>query len=83
MVAGALDADFAALNTLSVKYFVYTSFTSILLPKPNIEPNVRREDWNIEAIEAAWKPPTYQSERAWAVYAVAKAKAEQTNVGNH
>lgn len=78
MVAGALNAISAASKAPSIKRFVYTSSsTAILLPKPNIELNVSTEDWNIEAIEAAWKPPPYEPGRAFAVYAASKTEAEQ------
>ena len=53
MVAVALNAGFAALNTHSVKHLGYTSsFTSILPPKTNIELSFSMENWNIEFIEA-------------------------------
>ena len=78
VVAGALNAISAASKIPSIKRFVYTSSsTAILLPKPNVELNVSTEDWNIEAIEEAWKPPPYEPERPWAVYAASKTEAEQ------
>ena len=78
VVAGALNAVSAASKIPSIKRFVYTSSsTSILLPKPNVELNVSTEDCNIEAVEEAWKPPPYEPERAWAVYAASKTEAEQ------
>ena len=78
MVAGALNVVAAASKIPSIKRFVYTSSAAaISLPKPNVELNYSTEDWNIEAIEAAWKPPPYEPERAWAVYAASKTEAEQ------
>ena len=78
VVAGAVNAASAASKIPSIKRFVYTSSSSaILLPKPNVELNVSTEDWNIEAVEAAWKPPPYEPERCWAVYAASKTEAEQ------
>ncbi len=78
MVAGALNALSAASKIPSIKRFVYTSSSAaILLPKPNVELNISTEDWNIEAIEAAWKPPPYEPERGSAVYAASKTEAEQ------
>ena len=63
MVSVALNAGFAALITPSVKHLGYTaSFTSIPPPKTNVELNFSMENWNIEAIEAAWKPLPYKSE---------------------
>ena len=68
MVAVALNAGFAALNTPFVNHLGYTSsFTSIPLPKHNVELIFSVENWNIEAIEAAWKPLPYKSERVRAL----------------
>ena len=78
MVAGALNTVSAASEIPSIKRFVYTpSCAAILLPKPNVELNYSTEDWNIEAVEAAWKPPPYRPERALAVHAASKTEAEQ------
>ena len=78
VVAGALNALSAASKIPSIKRFVYTSSSAaILLAKPNVELNLSTEDWNIEAIEAAWKPPPYEPERGSAVYAASKTEAEQ------
>ena len=54
VAAGALNALFVATKMPTIKRFVYTSSsTVILLPKFNMELNVSTDDWNIEAVKAA------------------------------
>lgn len=79
VVAGAVNALEAAAKEPSVKRFVYTSSsTAITPPKPNKKFEIKVEDWNTEEIEQAWKPPPYESDRAWAVYGASKTQAEQS-----
>ena len=78
VVDGALNAATSAAKQTSVKRFVYTSSsTAISAPKPNVEFTISTDDWNKEDVEAAWKPPPYEAERAWATYGASKTQAEQ------
>ena len=78
VVAGAVNAAAAAAKEPSVKRFVYTSSsTAITDPKPGLAFDLSVKDWNTETVEAAWKPPPYEPERAWAVYGASKTQAEQ------
>lgn len=78
VVKGAINAAASAAKQTSVKRFVYTSSsTAITMPKLNVEFTISTNDWNDEALEAAWKPPPYEKERAWAVYSASKTQAEQ------
>ena len=78
VVKGAINAAASAAKQTSVKRFVYTSSsTAITAPKPNVEFTISTDDWNDEDVEAAWKPPPYGMERAWAIYGASKTQAEQ------
>ena len=78
VVNGALNAASSAAKQSSVKRFVYTSSsTAITSPKPNVDFTISTDDWNNEVVEAAWKPPPYEAERAWASYGASKTQAEQ------
>ena len=78
VVAGAVNIAAAAPKEPSVKRFVYTSSsTAITFPKPGIAFDLTVDQWNNEDIEAAWKPPPYEPDRAWAVYGASKTQAEQ------
>ena len=78
VVKGAVNAAGSAAKQASVKRFVFTSSsTAITAPKPNVEFTISTDDWNDEEVEAAWKPPPYEKERAWAVYGASKTQAEQ------
>ena len=78
VVKGAVNAAASAAKQTSVKRFVFTSSsTAITVPKPNVEFTISTDDWNDEAVEAAWKPPPYEKERAWPVYSASKTQAEQ------
>jgi len=62
----------------SIKRFVYTSSsTAITAPKPGVAFDISTDNWNDEDVEAAWKPPPYAPERAWAVYGASKCLAEK------
>lgn len=77
-VKGALNAAESASQQSTIKRFVYTS-SSMAITKPyyNKEFTISADNWNTEDVEAAWKPPPYEPERAWAVYAASKTQAEQ------
>ncbi len=78
VVDGAVNAATSAAKETTVKRFVYTSSsTAITAPKPNVEFTLSTDDWNDEQVEAAWKPPPYESGREWAVYGASKTQAEQ------
>lgn len=78
VVKGAVNAASSAAKQASVKRFVYTSSsTAITAPKPNVEFTISTDDWNNEAIEAAWKPPPYEAGREWVTYGASKTLAEQ------
>lgn len=78
VIGGAINAIEAAAKEPSVKRFVYTSSSrAISAPKPNVEFEYNEKGWNLEEVEEAWKPPPYESERAWAVYGASKTQAEQ------
>lgn len=78
VVNGAVNAAASAAKHPSVKRFVYTSSsTAITAPKPNVEFTISTNEWNNEDVEAAWKPPPYEAERAWATYGASKTQAEQ------
>ena len=76
--AGVLSILRSAAKTPSVKRFVLTSSSSaVLFPHPDKEITVGVDDWNDEALEAAWAPPPYTSERAFVVYAASKVAGEK------
>lgn len=78
VIKGALNAATSASKESSIKRFVYTSSsTAITKPYPNREFTISTDNWNNEDIEAAWKPPPYEPQRAWAVYGASKTQAEQ------
>lgn len=78
VVKGAVNAATSAAKQASVKRFVYTSSsTAIAGAKPNVEFTISTDDWNDEAVEAAWKPPPYEAGREWITYAASKTLAEQ------
>lgn len=62
----------------TIKRFVYTSSsTAATLPYPNKEFTVEHDSWDEPAIEQAWAPPPYESDRVYAVYAASKTQTEQ------
>lgn len=68
----------SAANEPSVKQFVYTfSSTAATLPIPNKEFTIDTNTWNETSIKAAWAPPPYEDDRAWAVYASSKTEGEK------
>jgi nucleoside-diphosphate-sugar epimerase len=68
----------AAAKERSVKRFVLTSSNRAALnPIPMKEVTVHSGLWNESAIEGAWRPPPYEGDRIWDVYAALKAQVEQ------
>lgn len=68
----------SAAKESSVVRFVYTSSSSAAThPIPNTEFTIDSSTWCVDDIKAAWAPPPYTEERAWAVYGASKAQAEQ------
>lgn len=77
-VAGVLSILRSAAKSPSVKRFVLTSSSAaVLLPHPGKEVSVTADDWNQEALDLAWAPPPYNSDRAFAVYAASKTEGEK------
>lgn len=77
-VKGTLNSLSAAAKEPSVKRFVLTSSSaSALIPKPNNPIIVTTETWNEETVAYATRPPPYEPERAYPVYAAAKTLAEK------
>ncbi|KAH7018043.1 uncharacterized protein B0I36DRAFT_335213 [Microdochium trichocladiopsis] len=75
MVLGAMRS---AAKEPSVKRFVLTSSSSAaLVPKPDTPGTVTVDTWNDEWVELANRPPPYEPERAYAVYAASKTVAEK------
>ena len=80
VVNGAVNVAASAAKQSSVKRFVYTSSSSAITgPKPNVEFTISTDNWNEEAVEAAWKPPPYEAERAWPVYGASKTQVWRRN----
>ena len=78
VIDGAVNVAKSAAKQSSVRRFVYTSSSvAITMPKPDVEFAISTDDWNEEQVEAAWKPPPYEAERGWTVYAASKTQAEQ------
>jgi nucleoside-diphosphate-sugar epimerase len=72
---GILDS---AAREPTVKRFVYTSSSSATTsPKPNKKFTITKDTWNNEGVEAAWRPPPYELDRAWDIYTASKTQAEQ------
>lgn len=63
----------------TVKSFVFTSSSvAIALPNPGVVYPMGPTIFNDAAISAAWAPPPYKPENAFAVYAASKVEAEHT-----
>lgn len=63
----------------STKRFVYTSSAmAAAYPNPREKVYVDSSSWNHAAVDAAWKPPPYDQDRMWAVYAASKFQSEQS-----
>lgn len=78
MVNGVRNLLQTAANEKSVKRFVFTSSNRAALnPIPGKELSVHRHLWNESAIAGAWRPPPYEADRIWDVYAALKAQVEQ------
>lgn len=77
-IAMTLNALRAAAKEPSVKRFVLTSSSSsAIIPKPDTPGTITVDTWNDEAIEAAYRPPPYEQERFYPVYAASKALSEK------
>jgi nucleoside-diphosphate-sugar epimerase len=62
----------------SIKRFVYTSSSiAATYPNPHEKVLVDSSSWNHAAVDAAWKPPPYNQDRMWIVYAASKLQSEQ------
>ena len=68
----------SAMQSPSVKSFVYTASSSALAPVVfNVAQKLDETSYNEEAVEKAWAPPPYTMDRALSVYAASKTQAEQ------
>ena len=62
----------------SVKRFILTSSNQAALNRTfGKEFLVNGSMWNEAAIEASWRPPPYEAQRAWDVYSAMKAQTER------
>lgn len=82
VVSGTVSAIESLLRSaaaeLSMRRFVYTSSTTgLYYPTSNTPYVISSDMWNNKAIEQAWQPPPYETDRALAVYGASKAQAEQ------
>lgn len=77
-IAGAINALEAAAKEPIVRRFVYCSATAAAVSQgTGIRNEVTSDSWNMSAFKAAWGPPPYEAERAWAVFSSSKMQAEQ------
>ncbi|KAI7761413.1 hypothetical protein LZL87_002228 [Fusarium oxysporum] len=78
-IESALSVCRAAAKEPSVKRFVFTStFWAATFPVPGVGDTITNLDtWNDAAIQAAWAPPPYESDRILPVYFAAKVEAEK------
>jgi nucleoside-diphosphate-sugar epimerase len=62
----------------SIKRFVYTSSgLAAAFPNPREKVYIDSSSWNDAVVDAAWKPPPYNQDRLWAVYAASKLQSER------
>ncbi|KAI1025536.1 hypothetical protein LB503_006655 [Fusarium chuoi] len=78
-IESALSVCRSAAKEPSVKRFVFTStFWAATFPVPGVSDTITNLDtWNDAAIQAAWAPPPYESDRILPVYFAAKVEAEK------
>lgn len=78
-IESALSVCRAAAKEPSVKRFVFTStFWAATFPVPGVGDTITNLDtWNDAAVQAAWAPPPYESDRIMPVYFAAKVEAEK------
>ncbi|KAF5612862.1 secretory lipase [Fusarium subglutinans] len=78
-IESALSVCRSAAKEPSVKRFVFTStFWAATFPVPGVGDTITNLDtWNEAAIQAAWAPPPYESDRIMPVYFAAKVEAEK------
>ncbi|KAG5803105.1 hypothetical protein H9Q74_013723 [Fusarium xylarioides] len=78
-IESTLSVCRSAAKEPSVKRFVFTStFWAATFLVPGVSDTITNLDtWNNAAIQAAWAPPPYESDRILPVYFAAKAAAEK------
>lgn len=77
-VEGTMIALRAAAKEKSVVGFIYTSSAmATTMPRPSERFHINSQTWNDEAVKVAWRPPPYEAERAWYVFAASKVEAER------
>ena len=78
MVEGVKNILQSVTKEPSIKRFVMTSSSiAALTPQPEKEIKVDFSTWNDTSIERAWRPPPYEQERMWDVYAASKTQCER------
>ena len=78
VVNAAKAAMASVLKAKGLKTYVLTSSsTAATKAYPNEKFHIDAKSWNEADIKAAWAPPPYERERAWAVYGASKAEGER------
>ncbi|KAI8712555.1 Epimerase domain-containing protein [Fusarium sp. LHS14.1] len=78
MVQGVRNLLEAAASEPTVKRFVFTSSDRAISNVINgKEVSLDSRMWNDSAVENAWRPPPYEADRFWDVYAALKTQSEQ------
>ena len=78
MLDGVRNILQSAAREPSIKRFVITSSSiAALTPQPGKEIEINSTTWNDSSIEQAWRPPPYEQERMWDVYAASKTQCER------
>jgi nucleoside-diphosphate-sugar epimerase len=78
MVSSVRNLLQTAAKEKSVKRFVFTSSNrAALSPLNNKVFTIEKTFWNEDTIKSAWRPPPYEADRIWDVYAALKAQTEK------
>ena len=78
MLEGLKNILQSAAKESSIKRFVITSSNiAAFTPQPGKEISIDSSTWNDASIERAWRPPPYEQERMWDVYAASKTQCER------
>ncbi|RSL70394.1 hypothetical protein CEP51_012199 [Fusarium floridanum] len=78
MVQGVRNLLVAAASEITVKRFVFTSSDRAISNAINgKEVTLDSSMWNESAVASAWRPPPYEADRVWDVYAALKTQSEQ------
>ncbi|KAJ3456624.1 hypothetical protein MRS44_016647 [Fusarium solani] len=78
MIHGVRNLLVAAASEPTIKRFVFTSSDRAISNAINDkEVTLDSSMWNDSAVKNAWRPPPYEADRAWDVYAALKTQSEQ------